>query len=770
MFTILRVSRVVLALSVLSSLAAPPPPAFAAGVECEVEFGVGSSPALGAMGWWLDYSAAGGIFVGDFSQVSCTNLVSGALAAFTDHDADRILEGAFVVEPAVSMPRTIVRCLYRGDLAPSAAGFDIAATDATDANMDMVDPVPLMNVTRISCLPYTGSTTTTTTTTTTTSTTMPGSQCTDWTVTFRLSASGSAISSLLFDVNYASAGGSFVGTGSTVSCTKQVLTALFAPNDVEATKTLTLGLVDLDGFSAPRDLVSCKFTGTAGDPPVPGDFVLGINASDNVDGNPTSSTLQALVASNCTGSCGDGVKSASEACDDGNTSNTDSCLNNCTLATCGDGVIRSGYEFCDDGNLSNNDACLNNCTLAKCGDGVVRTGYEACDDGNFLATDACLNDCTLARCGDGYLRAGAEACDDGNAVNADACLNTCVAATCGDGFVRTGFEACDDGNMLNTDACVGSCVSAKCGDGFVRAGVEACDDGNAVNSDACLNSCAFAKCGDGVIRTGVETCDDGNLSNTDACPGTCTAARCGDGFVRTDVETCDDGNVSNSDGCLSSCVAATCGDGYVRSGVEECDDANSLDQDGCSPVCLAGPLCSDPTGDGRVLVSDALRILQRGVGLVVECPDWTCDPNGDGRVTAPDSLLTLSASVGLPVVWKCPAPSAVVLSLVSTASLGGLQLDLDYGAVLADLTGDGSAVQCLGLVPGALYVFNDKPGRILSMSVVSLDGFAGPRDIARCKLVPTGIVKKSAFVPKIIDAISPSGDPVPGVTVKAIPY
>jgi cysteine-rich repeat protein len=140
---------------------------------------------------------------------------------------------------------------------------------------------------------------------------------------------------------------------------------------------------------------------------------------------------------------------------------------------------------------------------AVCGNGTVE-GTEDCDDGNALNTDACLDDCTVASCGDGFVRAGFEECDDANAVNTDACLNTCVSATCGDGVVRAGVEECDDANGLDTDACLNTCVNAGCGDGFVRTGVEQCDDANAVNTDACLNTCFSATCGDGVIRAGVE--------------------------------------------------------------------------------------------------------------------------------------------------------------------------------------------------------------------------------------------------------------------------
>ena len=84
---------------------------------------------------------------------------------------------------------------------------------------------------------------------------------------------------------------------------------------------------------------------------------------------------------------------------------------------------------------------------------------EACDDGNRVQTDTCLNDCTSARCGDAIVQDGVEACDDGNQVQTDACLNDCTSARCGDSIVQAGVEACDDGNQVDTDQCTSQCRS-----------------------------------------------------------------------------------------------------------------------------------------------------------------------------------------------------------------------------------------------------------------------------------------------------------------------
>src|SRR5262249_4569774 len=68
---------------------------------------------------------------------------------------------------------------------------------------------------------------------------------------------------------------------------------------------------------------------------------------------------------------------------------------------------------------------------AVCGNGVLDLG-EACDDGNTDDTDACTSECEAATCGDGFVQAGVEACDDGNEFNDDACTNDCTPPVCGD--------------------------------------------------------------------------------------------------------------------------------------------------------------------------------------------------------------------------------------------------------------------------------------------------------------------------------------------------
>jgi len=128
---------------------------------------------------------------------------------------------------------------------------------------------------------------------------------------------------------------------------------------------------------------------------------------------------------------------------------------------CGDGAVQSPDEECDNG-VNNSDtvpdACRTDCTLPSCGDGVVDTGEE-CDDGNTVDGDGCSSSCVVEpACGDGVLDAG-EGCDDGNTVDGDGCSSTCVVeATCGNGVLDAG-EECDDGNNVDLDGCSSTCTN-----------------------------------------------------------------------------------------------------------------------------------------------------------------------------------------------------------------------------------------------------------------------------------------------------------------------
>jgi cysteine-rich repeat protein len=370
-----------------------------------------------------------------------------------------------------------------------------------------------------------------------------------------------------------------------------------------------------------------------------------------------SLTLASPVSAACVGIGPSGTLQVGEQCDDGNVNNSDDCLNDCTVPTCGDGFVHnqgSGTEECDDGNASDTDGCVDLCKWARCGDGFscaggtcagspYLAGPEACDDGNGNNNDACPDGtggtCAPATCSDAFtwnVGGGTEQCDDGNGSNNDACRNDCQNNVCHDGVTNPAAEQCDDGNTVNTDNCVGACVWARCGDGFKCSGggcstslfldgPEACD--TAGESATCDDDCTAVSCGDqNVNQAAGEQCDDANTETRDNCPYTgtdpeaaaglaCKSASCGDGATHIigsspplpppNPETCDEGFMQCTGGirdgllCLSSadCPGGACTT-PVAGGLLGAGNSNDPNFVGCRTNCQPSR-CGDGIEDAN---------------------------------------------------------------------------------------------------------------------------------------------------------------------------
>jgi cysteine-rich repeat protein len=131
----------------------------------------------------------------------------------------------------------------------------------------------------------------------------------------------------------------------------------------------------------------------------------------HADRHPRESNYQltlnglSTTRSECLPSCGDGVITAGEECDDG-PQNVDGvyggCSSQCRLGPfCGDGVP-NGMEECDDGPMNDGPYgdegdCTTACRGAHfCGDGNVDLSYgEECDAGNANGGTDCDTSCRL---------------------------------------------------------------------------------------------------------------------------------------------------------------------------------------------------------------------------------------------------------------------------------------------------------------------------------------------------------------------------------------
>ncbi len=428
--------------------------------------------------------------VGDGDRVECISGVHGALATFNAPEEEDVIKAGIIRLDAFSGPELFTCEFNTADAAGELRGLEFDVVDAALEDLTALTPLPAVVVTDVVCDNGGG-----TETgggdgggdgdggTGGNGTSEPGggdgtgSSCGGaYDVTFRVD-SDSDLASLQLNIAYSNASGGFAGSGETVECEAVGDAgngfALF--NDVEEERMLVAGYMTLLPFSAPADIMRCRFDALDG-APAESDFVAAVVDASNAEAQPAdavvsvSSITAAEGNTGCSG-CGDGQIDAGEECDDGNDVNEDRCLNDCRLNVCGDGILNGGYEECDNGTLnseSDADSCRTDCTLPVCGDGVVDRGEE-CDDGNDDTSDACLPGCIVARCGDGFVHEGVESCDRGrgnsNAGRGQgACRRNCsLPDICGDADGSGAVSATDAKVVLdNVVGLARNCKRSRC--------------------------------------------------------------------------------------------------------------------------------------------------------------------------------------------------------------------------------------------------------------------------------------------------------------------
>ena len=139
----------------------------------------------------------------------------------------------------------------------------------------------------------------------------------------------------------------------------------------------------------------CKLGPRCGDGVLASDFGEECDDGNNVGGDGCSPNCR------LEGICGDAIvdPTAGEECDDGvNDGGYGECGPGCKLGPrCGDGV-KQATEQCDDGPnpTGGYGECAPGCVLGPhCGDGKLQPGYEECDDGNNIDGDGCSAACKI---------------------------------------------------------------------------------------------------------------------------------------------------------------------------------------------------------------------------------------------------------------------------------------------------------------------------------------------------------------------------------------
>ncbi len=336
--------------------------------------------------------------------------------------------------------------------------------------------------------------------------------------------------------------------------------------------------------------------------------------------------------------CGNGVKEATEECDDGNTNNGDGCSSGCKIEECytlgllnfdlgqsyiitpsppntpctDDGYsctkdVCNGQGLCihPNGSGGSSSCCLSN---ADCNDGNVctndtcDTSTHACSHSNNTASCSsdgftCTNDvCSGGACahtpgtGSSSCCLSNADCNDGNACTNDTCNTT--THTCSH---SNSTSSCNDGNACTTgDTCsAGACVPGALPPKPSLSGT-VCTKDYTFNTSTCqwdpVPALSTAACSDSNACTSGDHCN-GTGTGSSACvagsPKICTALdQCHNaGICNASTGTCTDpikpyGSPCNdSNACTTgdSCQGGTCTGTQVN-----VDDGDSCTVDTCS--------------------------------------------------------------------------------------------------------------------------------------------------------------------------------------------
>ena len=325
------------------------------------------------------------------------------------------------------------------------------------------------------------------------------------------------------------------------------------------------------------------------------------------------------------------VSGVNEECDDGNSSDTDTCTNDCKEAKCGDGHIQPGLgEICDSGtkngyyatNCDGTEACPGCASITcgkddtdpfgpRCGDGVVQHKNK-CDDPSFISTYGPVYGFNNKTECEAHMHGAEELCDNGAsngmAIPFDDFLATPEGADCA-GVVESG-----------TDSYPVNAIHAKYLE-CVYKYKQYIDSHSGCSKDCKTPTAPY--CGDGKKDPG-ESCDEGlpnvtisggnysipygqdngqyNGGGKDHCRLDCKAVyECSDDIIekecplKTPAGFCEEIGVYDETGKLNL---------YVKNAGEKCDDGSLNGIYGhCDKSCAKRAFCGSGGGSDPALMN-----------------------------------------------------------------------------------------------------------------------------------------------------------------------
>jgi len=103
-----------------------------------VTFSQTNNTTYGALQLGVDYSQAGGDFVGSGATVACTKIAAAGSSAYNDNDAQKKLGLGWISLDGSTGPQTLTVCDFQAASAPAPGDFQVTIEDATDVDFNPI--------------------------------------------------------------------------------------------------------------------------------------------------------------------------------------------------------------------------------------------------------------------------------------------------------------------------------------------------------------------------------------------------------------------------------------------------------------------------------------------------------------------------------------------------------------------------------------------------------------------------------------------------------